>query len=494
MYVTGVVGGKVCFFLTQLLLANWLGPVQFGIFVLAYSIIVALLVITPLGTPQVINKYASPSYEQDLARFLIITRAVGIAALIVATLVTLVLSSVANPLARVVFHESGLAPILLMMAPVVMVKSAFLVLDATARASLNGHLSGFYGTLTKEVSTLALVLVAMHLRMGLEGAAIAYVAGNLAGLIVLGLLTRRLTRGHRTAKAVGWRDLPHLAMVRFGLQSALVSGVVILNLWADRVMLGLLSTAAVVGIYHVAAQLVGIAITALALVNVLFEPLAARYVARGDGSALASAFGRSTEWGLHAVLPLFVVFAVLPEATIGLLFGPGYAAAASVLLLLCVGQIVRTARGPIEILLLMQNRQPTIVAVSAIGLAANVALNVVLIPQYAAAGAALASAVVNGGIALTLYGIARRQALLSGRPLRLGRPLLAGGLALAGAWVVQGLFDGAPDGAAVLGTLVLSHTVYWACLWSCGGHEIEALRGLVWQAGRGLRGLKEKRT
>ncbi|MCV3207598.1 lipopolysaccharide biosynthesis protein [Mesorhizobium sp. YC-39] len=134
----------------------------------------------------------------------------------------------------------------------------------------------------------------------------------------------------------------------------------------------------------------------LALVHFVYfavkAGVAQRYAqfTHGEPEKLA-AFARETvSWTFWPSLAMALMVLVLGEPMLTL-FGPDFTAGYPLLFLLVFGVVARAAVGPCESLLTMSGNQNICAAVYAMTLAFNIGLNVVLIPLFGLWGAAMAT-------------------------------------------------------------------------------------------------------
>jgi O-antigen/teichoic acid export membrane protein len=158
----------------------------------------------------------------------------------------------------------------------------------------------------------------------------------------------------------------------------------------DILMLGALDSTTSSGLYNVATKLA---------VLVLFAMNAAQVVA---GPMLADAHSRGRPDQLRRVVRIFnalsVLIAIPSACVIALLspfllaaFGSEFDAAQSALLVLLGMQVVNALTGPVGLLLGMTGRQQDLAVLLGGAVLLNAALNLWLIPEYGALGAAWAS-------------------------------------------------------------------------------------------------------
>lgn len=192
------------------------------------------------------------------------------------------------------------------------------------------------------------------------------------------------------------RDAParfHLReWVSVSMPIFLVDGFFYLHTNADLLMVGWFLEPQAVAVYFATLKL-------LALVHFVYfavkAGVAQRYAqyAHGAGRARLAGFARETVgWTFWPSLAMAAVIVVVGKPLL-MLFGAGFETGYPLLLLLLCGVVVRAFIGPAESLLTMSGHQKVCAGIFAATLAINVALNLVLIPRYGLWGAAVSSAV-----------------------------------------------------------------------------------------------------
>jgi O-antigen/teichoic acid export membrane protein len=177
------------------------------------------------------------------------------------------------------------------------------------------------------------------------------------------------------------------------LPVSLTGGLLLLSQQLDVIMLGLLASDAQTGVYKVAAQASLIVPIVLQAATPVFAPHTAGLHARMDHARLQRQIGRATGLiFLISLLPtaLFVAFGAHILAGV---FGPAYATGHLPFAILCLAQLGNVACGFTGLLLEMTGRERDATAGVAGGVLTNLVLNLVLIPPYGMAGAAVATAV-----------------------------------------------------------------------------------------------------
>ncbi len=196
------------------------------------------------------------------------------------------------------------------------------------------------------------------------------------------------------------------AALRFGLEAYLANLIWTLLLRIDVMLMGYLSGSREVGIYSVAVLL---AEMLWYLSRALATALSPR-IAGGtpeEALRLTHRAARTSLWAITlGALALLPVVGLLIRLTFGAEFLPSVRP----FLWLLPGVALGTIASPLSLYFTQQRSRPRINALAAgVGLAVNVGLNAYLIPRYGASGAAFASSVSYGLVALLLIGFFRRE-------------------------------------------------------------------------------------
>ncbi|GAA4584382.1 flippase [Planotetraspora phitsanulokensis] len=182
-----------------------------------------------------------------------------------------------------------------------------------------------------------------------------------------------------------------LACRQLALGSRYHVGVVAFHLLltVDILLLHALDSATAVGLYTVAVTVLELArIPAEAITQVALPGQAA-----GTMSDAAEVTARTIRLSLLLSAAFVGMLAALSPTLIPLLYGQAYAGSVAPLLVLAPGMIALFLMRPVEQYLVRLGRPISMTAIPACAVAANVLLNVALIPQWGAVGAALSSTV-----------------------------------------------------------------------------------------------------
>jgi O-antigen/teichoic acid export membrane protein len=211
------------------------------------------------------------------------------------------------------------------------------------------------------------------------------VAGAIAFACGVELLRRRLPREAKSAprmpRSPEW--LP--SAVPF----AVIGIITTAGTYLGVVILGSLANAHAVGLYQLASRLADIPAFALAAITASLAPLISRMQTLGRTGELQPVITRTARASLLFTAPVVALMVVFRHQLLELV-GGGFGGSASVLSILVLGQLVNSAMGPVGVVLLMTGHERVAAVGFGVGLAANLALGLALVPVMGADGAAVA--------------------------------------------------------------------------------------------------------
>jgi O-antigen/teichoic acid export membrane protein len=161
--------------------------------------------------------------------------------------------------------------------------------------------------------------------------------------------------------------------------------------WTDVLIIGLILTQADVGSYEVAWRVAAITLLFPNALGVSLLPQASALSARGDRERVGRLISNALFPSVALVIPAVFGTLVFAESILGLLFGPEYAAAALVLIVLVAGKVPEAVQVVVGRVLLGIDRPDLVARATVVAAVLNVGLNVVLIPRYGLVGAAVAT-------------------------------------------------------------------------------------------------------
>lgn len=368
-----------------IVLARLLSPDDFGLFSILTAVALLIFNLGNLGLPTAITyQVASSPRRAETVAFnsLLLALAVGALATLLGAAVVLAIGE------RLVGGAAGASPAWALAAV-----PAHFVFHAVLGISLgrdelwryNGLSIGFH--LTVFVGAIA------GYAFGGSGASalVGWSSGSLLGALAAVVLAWPIWRRHARLDLGLWREA-----TLFGAKTHASGVLTFLNYRLDVLFVGALLGAAEAGLYAAAVAL-GETLWFFSQVSgsVLFARVAAAGAA--DGTAQGTAQGQLTALTVRLVFlssgAVAVVLALLAAPVLTAVYADAYGAAAPALRIVLVGIVALSASRVLAQYVAGVGRPELNIPGSLLGLVANVALNLALIPPLGIAGAALASAV-----------------------------------------------------------------------------------------------------
>jgi stage V sporulation protein B len=428
----GNIVGKVFGFFMIAVITRLVSPSVYGLFILATSIVLFLQAFGNLGLPKAID-YFVPQYlsdgEHDKARgvILVVFSLALASSAVVAGLIVLG----ARPIADA-FEEPALRVALLVLSvtiPFLAVYNALLAsFSAIKRLKFRVYTRDVIRPTVRLLATAGLLLAGYGLLGVVGGYLIGLVAAILAGAYflrenapeIIGATTTRVA-----SQPLLWYSVP-LAF----------AGIIYVFLGqVDYFVIGYFYGSEEVGIYRVGYALAANLMIFSSSVGPIFKPLIAE--TKNDREAVRTRYRTATRWIAGLTLPVALVVVFGANAYLSVVFTPQYTVATAAVVILAVGITISAAcGGPDGGLLQGLGYSRLVFLNTAVLLAVNVGVSVLLVPRIGITGAAIGTAsalTING-----LLAVGECQHFHGVHPLTrdLGKVLLAAVPAAAGASAV----------------------------------------------------------
>jgi len=394
-------------FVSQIIQARLMGEFEYGIFVFVWVLVVLAGNFSCLGFHTAVIRFL-PQYDLDRAQPEIrgLTSTARLFAMTSASILALLGVSALHIFGDSIEHYY-LVPLFLAVFALPMIALGD-VLDGTARANRWAVLGLSPTYIIRPSLILAFMLAAVA--WGAPATAVTAMQAALAATYVTTLgqflfVDRRLVRRYDR----GDRKIDFSAWIKVALPIFLIEGFGFLLTNSDVIVVGLYLPPDQVGVYFAAAKTMALVQFVFFAVKAGATPRFSSLIAEGDRQGLAGFAGTAARWSFWPSLAVGAVVLMLGELLLGL-FGSAFTAGYGLMVILFAGNMAKALVGPAEMLLTMAGRQQLCVAVYAVALASNIALNITLIPIWSLAGAATATATAMAVEALLLH-LAVRRAL-----------------------------------------------------------------------------------
>jgi O-antigen/teichoic acid export membrane protein len=400
------VASAVIIYVSQVLLARWMGRFEFGIYVYVWAWVGFLGMLSPIGVAYSAQRFIPEDRTRGdhdgLRGFLLGSRwlclALGASAGALLAGTVMIFADRIPSYYFLPFMIAGLA------LPVFAVSSAQ---DSIARAFNWIDLALIPGFILHPLIIIA-TMAAIHLYgapvTALYGLVAACAALWLVVLIQVALLGRRLDRD----VARGARRYAVKEWLRTSLPIFLVDSFFILLTYVDILILQLFVGPAEVAIYYAATK-------TLVLISFVYFAVAAasahrfsQYHVAGETEKLASFVTDTIRWTFWPSLAVAIALLVAGKPLLAL-FGPGFADGYPLIFVLVIGLMARASVGPSERLLNMVGQQRACALIYACAFATNLILCLVLIPRFGLLGAACSTATAVVCESVLLFVVTKRR-------------------------------------------------------------------------------------
>ena len=389
-------------------LARLLGPVQYGLYVIGWTITRLATMLAPMGLNAGVIRFGALYWRRDESRLKgVLWFCLGVSGLI-ALVVGLGLFFGADWLAGSVYHKPELATSFRWFA--LGFPSAAMVTVAAAATRITQRMKN--GVLIEDLSQpavglfLIFVLVGF-LKQGMQGALIAYLVSFIAATILGIYYVGKLFPASFSSKVTA--TFPGKDLIAFSLPASVTSVLGVMILWVNRLFVGYFRSAGEAGIYQAASQVPVTVALVVGSVAAIFSPMVADFAHRGQMDKLREIYVIGTKWTLYFSMPALLMMALAPREVITVLFGSSYADGGTALKILALGQLFNAGSGCVGTLLVMTGNQKVTSALYAVMFVINGITSILLIPRFGVPGAAWATSMTAAGLFAPAVVIAWRR-------------------------------------------------------------------------------------
>ena len=390
--------GRMIYLLTQILLARFLGPVEFGLYAIGWTVIRMVGMLSILGLDYGIIRFGSSYWRTDKIRFRSsIQQAFGIVML--SGLLSAGILFFFSHKISLWFEDDALIAVIQLAAIGLFFFIVFRLVVSTTIISQQMIYPIGLEEFVQPLTNLSCVALFVWFGWGVKGAIGALILSLIIaiawGLWEISILYPEVFRARST------RPLIIRPLLSFSVPTALASLFSFYLFWVDRLMVGFFLGSKAAGLYQAVSQISLLFATILASMNTVFVPMIAELLDSKEYQRLETLFRISTKWGLYTSMPLAVIFVLIPQTFLYVIFGADYVGGYWALRILTVAQLVNVATGAINLLLLMGSYHKYWLAVSALMFAIHIGVSYFLIPKHGMIGAAVGTTVALSG----LYGL-----------------------------------------------------------------------------------------
>ena len=374
-------------FISRVILARTLSPVEWGQFSLGLALAGLLSSIGTLGLPSAIARNL-PFSRGDGERRSIVHSS------FVVTLTSAVLVSFGLFLFGVYVGDTYGAGTLSLTIELFGVAVGLSILSTWIASVFQGYEDVLPNALFLQVVNPGLFIVFLIVALRTTssaafytGALVAYVGAAVVTFVAIALygrrrLRRRLPDGPRSPGA-------SRTLFRFALPLFFVSALGFATGNADTLIVGIYHQASV-GFYTADLSLARLVPVGVGALSYIYLPVASRFIRAGDTEAIRVTYVTATKWMVLTSLPMFVVFFFLPASSLAFVYGPAYSGTTEPLRIIVLGAFLSTLVGPASAAQVSYGQTRLLVLNNAISAGMDIVLSLLLIPGLGITGAAIA--------------------------------------------------------------------------------------------------------
>jgi O-antigen/teichoic acid export membrane protein len=405
VFIIRVVSAMLAY-LSQILLARWMGGSDYGIYVYVWTWVLLLGSMMDFGisvsAQKLIPEYRTRGDHDLLRGFLAGSRWMTF---IVSSIVSLLLAGVVKMLSP--WIEAGaVAPLYIGCLTL----PAFVVAN-TQDGIARSHDWMRLGLMPQFVVRQSLIIgftagaFALGFHLGATAAMLASAAAVWIAMIgQMIVMNRRL----RDTVEAGPKAYDFRGWLAVSLPILMVEGFYLLLSYTDVLLLQQFRSSEEVGVYFAVVK-------TLALVSFIHYAMSAttahrfaEYHATGDRARLSAYVAHAIKWTFWPSVAATAMLLAFGKPLLWL-FGPQFVAGYDIMFIAAIGLVVRSAIGPVERLLNMLGHQHACALAYASAFVMNVVLCVLLIPRFGGHGAAAATSLALVFETVLLFWIVRRR-------------------------------------------------------------------------------------
>jgi O-antigen/teichoic acid export membrane protein len=393
-------------YLSQILLARWMGGSDYGVYVYVWTWVLLLGSMMDFGVSasaqKIIPEYRAAGEHALLRGFLSGSRWMTF---VVSSMVSLALAGVVKLLSPWI-DTGAVAPLYIGCLTL----PAFVVAN-TQDGIARSHDWMRLGLMPQFIIRQSLIIgltagaFALGLDLGATAAMLASAAAVWIAMIGQMVVLNRRLGGHIESGPKAYDFRGWLAV---SLPILMVEGFYLLLSYTDVLVLQQYRSSQEVGVYFAVVK-------TLALVSFIHYAMSAttahrfaEYHAIGDKARLSAYVAHAIKWTFWPSLAATIVLLALGKPLLWL-FGPQFVVGYDIMFVAAIGLVVRSAIGPVERLLNMLGHQHICALAYALAFAMNVVLSIALVPRFGGHGAAAATSISLAFETVLLFWIVRRR-------------------------------------------------------------------------------------
>ncbi|MFK5949805.1 MAG: oligosaccharide flippase family protein [Methylococcales bacterium] len=383
----------VIVFISNILIARFIGVTQYGIYIYALTWINLLALLCQLGMRTSLLRFVSAyrvNGEWGLLRGVLQTSAKYslLASIIIGATTAVVIWFLKDNISPDQFSTFLVALFILPLISVAALRQASLrALKRVVRAEIPDSL--IRPLIIMSLSTLMFVLLQGDLQavdIMMYNLVAAFVAFTIGTLWLIRALPDEVYKSKPVYSEREWLSV--------SLPLFFMSGMSLLLHKTDIIMIGIYLDAEQVGVYAIASRIAGLMTFGLSAANAIVAPMISELYSTNQHQKLQRMITLAARGIAFFTLVVFIVMVLLGDFLLGL-FGEAFVVAYVPLIVLLVGQAINALAGSVGYLMSMTGHQMQAAKIVGLSAVVNIVANFMLIPVFGIIGAAVATAVTT---------------------------------------------------------------------------------------------------
>lgn len=389
LLLAGIVISKVFTYLYRIVIARYLGADIYGLFSLGLAVIGVLLTVSLVGLPQGILRYVSYYYgkRDENSVKIIINNALKIM-LSLSLFFALLLFIFAQKIALYFFHNLEMINLLRLLSFAMPLTALATGLDYSLQAFQKIKYLVIARNIIEPVSKVILSLIAIFMGYSLIGLTFVYLFSLIIAVILMAYFLKKTILFKKIASS---SHSFYKQLLYFSLPLMLSDLFITLLLWSDTLILGYFVPAVQIGIYNAAIPTARLIYTIPVALRTLFIPaISGMYAQKKDFKKI---YGIISKWMFLVGMPSVLLLCLYSKQILSILFGNIFVEGYIVLILIAISSFVYSLMLTSESILTIIKKTKLILFNSSLTVLLNLILNIMLIPDYGLAGAAIATSI-----------------------------------------------------------------------------------------------------
>jgi O-antigen/teichoic acid export membrane protein len=464
--IAGSFAGQGLQFGCQMILARLLGPAEFGLYGIGWTLLRLAGPFATLGLNTGVI-YAATRVDQSHtgSRRDVLLQSLGLGFL--AGGVIGVVAYIAAPgLSADTFAKGELTGVIRSFALTLPLLTGLAVASAATKLSMSMVYATCTEAFTQPAVNLVLVAIGLYfLHWRLMGAIAATVISYAVALLLalyfmFRLFWPTLRSRNKMRSYVG-------GLLAFSVPASIAASFTNLIVRVDRLMVGAFLPATEVGIYQAASQ----ASVVFGFIPAIFNSVIASRVsdlhARAEIERLGELYKLGAKWSFYLAMPLFLVVCSTPGGVMEILYGVPYLRGAWPLLILCAGLMSDVVIGAGPTVLIFSGNQKLMGVISASALISTIILNYLLVPRIGMIGGAVSACIPEVGMMFAFLMSVKSCVGVWPHDRRWFKGIVATACSAAALWLLHGWMAGFGQ-FAPFPNLIVAEGVFWAVLFLAG--------------------------